>query len=235
MPFTIPADFRPRLTVRAKEETAGGLLIRLAAWSANPNVTVQNQAGNYRLGWLQTVQRIEMKGTYDTRAGHRWEHDISFRTPIADRAQATAPWYWDGLAPTPRVVGLNPGSVTAQPTMADQPVYTYPWACACGTAGGPAPLIEVKHELSFRTWLVVRDDPAPAVANQLRAVLYNFMYTIKRRFVVDTTAALGSRATTPTAPEAPGIERYDPPLPVPACIWTAAYANNDARLTWVRR
>jgi hypothetical protein len=235
MPFTIAADFRPGLTVRPKEETAGGLLIRLAAWNASPNVTVTNQTGNFRVGWLQTVQRIEMKGIYDNRAGHRCEHDITFRTPIADRAQAAIPWYWDGLAFTPRAVGLNPGSVTVRATMADQPQYTYPWACACGTPGGPAPLVEVKHDLSFRTWLVVRDDPAPAVASQLRAVLYNFMYTIQRRFVVDTTAAVGSRAITPTAPAAPGIERYDPPLPVPACIWTAAYANNAAVSTWVRR
>jgi hypothetical protein len=235
MPFTIPATFRPTLTVRPHQENAGGLRISLAAWGANPIVTVQNEAGTYRIGWLQTVQRIEMKGVYAIPAGHRCELHINFRTPIGDRAQVGAPWYWDGLAYTPRVAGLNPGSVTARPTMADQPDFTYPWACACGAAGGPAPLVEVLHDLSFRTWLVVRDDPPPAAANQLRNVLYNFMYTIRKRFVVDTSAALGRRAATATAPDPPGIERYDPPLPVPQCIWAAPYANNAATLTWMRR
>jgi hypothetical protein len=237
MPFTIEGSFKPVLRLRAHQETNAGLLVSLANWEATPTVTIQNEGGTYRIGWLQTVQRIEMKGIYNNGAGHRCEQRISFRTPIADRAQAAAPWYWDNLVHTPQVAGVNPGSVQAHPAMADQPSHQYPWTCGCGAAGGPAPLIEVIHELSFRTWLVVRDEPPPAAAgaaHNLHAVLYNFMYAFHKRFVVNTVMAVGHRATTATTAAAPGIERYDPPLPVPDCIWALVYANNAAQINWVQ-
>ncbi|MBZ5654503.1 MAG: hypothetical protein LAO56_04395 [Acidobacteriia bacterium] len=228
MAFTL-RPFRPSLTLSPPVETNHELRISLAKWDSQATVEITNEPGTFRVGWIQVLQRNEVKGIYDNHVDHRCEKQVNCRTPVGDRVQAAAPWYWDHPAHSPTVVGMNPGMVLARPYMMDQPRDSFP-ILHCGCGHGDARLIEVKYELSFRTWLAVRD--TAAVGQNFRAVLYNFSYTIQRRFVMDYTKLAGHRAASPTLPSPPGIERYNPPLPVPACAWAPAYANTSVVEVW---
>ena len=235
MPFEL-LPFQPQLTLLTPTESASDLTVRLASWRANATVKIRNETSNYKVGWVQVLVRNNIVATYDNQIKGGNSHRCECRVlcdplPVKDSDPGMGPWYDDGITYSPEVQGINPGTVTVAPRMSDRPLDDFPWRC---NHVASAPLLQLDYELSFRTWLVVHDIGVAPLPTRFVAVLYNFMYTITNRFVVDVTRPVGMRATR-SSTASPGIERYDPPLPIPACLWRADVANDSLTDEWLLR
>ncbi len=198
MPFEL-LPFRPQLQLAPPIEQANQLRLQLATWRANATVRIRNEAGRFKVGWVQAVVRNDITAIYDNNDrgpdSHRCECRINLNPlPILDSGAGEQPWYFNTPACAPEVVATNPAVVQAAPRMGDRPSHSFVWACGHAQH---APLIEVTYEVTFRTWLAVQDITVQPAQSRFVAVLYNFMYTIHSRLVVDTTRAVGSRATRP--------------------------------------
>lgn len=233
MPIQL-APFNPALQLAAPIETNGNITLQLAAWNATATVNFRNMTGKYKVGWVQGLVRQNIKAIYDNERHDHTSHRCECRVlcnpmPILDSGVGEQPWYFDNNQTAPEITARNPGVVTARPQMADRPSDPFLWRC---THGASAPLKEINYELSFRTWLAVQNITNQPALNNFEEVLYNFKYTIDSRLVIDITKPVGQRATRGQVRQ-PGIERYQPPLPIPDYIWKPVVANDSLRDDWV--
>lgn len=231
MPFKLAKTFAPTYKLKKPTEDADDVTLTFAQWVCDASVEVSNEAGKeFQIGFVQVLYECEMVNTYETKFLKRTVSPL----PILDSDLGMFPWYDDDLQDTPKVQGTA-GTVTAQCSMGDAPEHGFPWYEIPG-APGTNPLINIRHRMKFKTWLVVRDITGGARPRRFAAVLAQFGYVVEASFNVVVTNPLGQRCTFATGSEkANKPEMIAPPTPIHDCVWKDVVANSSCSDTWSPR